>query len=163
MNKTTVFSDKLFWKWVSSLIGGSNTDHLEFMSRMMTKERCFFGEDNTTSTNNSSIFLHLKKVMPRNYFQEMEYCALAYSTIFTNLFPPLSTHIEQLAYIEWLCYVEPENLTYRDHFLHMLKVAFEGQSMILENKSWLETIAKCQFDSEHFCAWCKNKNILKIK
>ncbi|GAH22762.1 unnamed protein product, partial [marine sediment metagenome] len=33
---------------------------------------------------------------PRGYFREMEYCALAYSTIFGKILPNLAINIEQL-------------------------------------------------------------------
>ena len=160
MDQEITISNESFWTWVSSLIEGGESDCINFMSRMIDERRYFANETNTLNPSSDfSMFCHLKKVMPKDYFREMEYCALAYSTIFEKLFPPLSKHIEQLAYIEWLCYMEPEHLNYRDHFVHMLKVAFVCHVILSSSKAWSDNIMDWQFNSEHFSNWCTKQKI----
>jgi hypothetical protein len=66
--------------------------------------------------------------------------------------------VDQLAYIEWLLYTEPGDLQYRDHFVHMFKVAFAG-AQLLSAGNVLSKISQCQLNSVHFLEWCSGEKI----
>jgi len=158
MTKQITFSNKTFWRWINGIV--KNDINVNYFDKMIEVEYyATVRKIRDSSENRISIFQKLKEAMPPNYFQEMEYCALAYSVVFGKVFPPLTQHIEQLAYIEWLLYVEPENLAYRDHFVHMLKVAFICDEIF--NKVLNKDMIKWQFDSTdpHFKEWVKEKKV----
>ncbi|MHB8139002.1 MAG: hypothetical protein ACYDGO_11550 [Smithellaceae bacterium] len=106
------------------------------------------------SKNEKSVMEKLRNCLPINYFNEVHYCISVYSTIMGKLLPPLVSTMEQLAYIEWLQFVEPMHNNYRDHLIHMFKVAFTCDT-ILSNTAFLETVATKQAESSHFKKWCK--------
>lgn len=154
MTKQATFSNEEFWKWISGLI----KNNVNYFDDMIDVERYATGREFRNNTENKCfIFQKLKDSVPSNYFHEMEYCALAYSVVFGKVFPPLAQHIEELAYIEWLNYVEPEDSDYRDHFVHMLKVTFVCDELF--HKFWNDTMVKWQFDCVHFKRWCKEEKI----
>ena len=160
MSLSIILSDETFWDWVKNKVIEGN---LNYFDKMIDVERYTAGKQfRCDSESNSSIFHKLKDAMPSDYFLEVEYCALAYSVVFGKVFPPLSTHIKQLAYIEWLSYVEPEEPKYRDHFVHMLKVAFVSDHIF--DKVLSEDIVKWEFDSSqeeptHFRKWCDEEKV----
>jgi len=162
MKKEITLSNKKFWVWIKYIIKHNGGKKLDLITKMIDIDHYCI-----TSTvkgekypDNFSIFSYLKKVMPRGYFREMEYCALAYSTIFGKILPNLAINIEQLAYIEWLCYVEPENPNYRDHFVHMLKVAFVYDKIISKNNKIKRKLLKLQFNkSNHFSSWIAQRGL----
>lgn len=116
-----------------------------------------FCEDNCNK--NTSIMETLSTYMPRWYFLEVQFCAMIYAKVFGSVFPPLASQVDQLMYIEWLLYTEPANFGYRDHLVHMFKVAFVGDRL-LANESLLEKIIDWQFSSKHFKRWCEDQNII---
>jgi hypothetical protein len=151
-------SNETFWKWLKDRVILGNIDYFD---NMIDIERYVTGHDfKKNQSQKTPIFYNLKDAIPSDYFLEMEYCALAYAVIFDKVFPPLSQHIEQLAYIEWLHYVEPERPGYRDHFVHVLKVAFVCDEIFRRILS--KNIVDWQFASSrdgHFKAWCKKEKI----
>lgn len=160
METKVILSNDKFWPWVDSIINGKEIECFEFVSRMIDVSRYFTSE--VISDEHSdyfSMFHHLKKVMPKTYFREMEYCALAFSVIFERIFPPLAPHVDQLAYIEWLSYMNPENSRYRDHFVHMLKVAFVCDRIIAQNETLSRSIVSWQINAAHFKRWHKREGI----
>ena len=110
------------------------------------------------SLAHSKIMDNLSLVMPRRYFLEVQYCAKAYATLFGKLFPALAVYVDQLAYIEWLLYTEPDNPGYRDHLVHMFKVAFVCEQFLSVNHL-LTKVVDSQFQSDHFLAWCDMQEI----
>jgi hypothetical protein len=161
MKNEIVLSNKAYWAWIKYIIKKNGGRKLDIISKMIDRDNCMTSKvKGEKYPDNFSIFSHLKKVMPREYFHEMEYCALAYSTIFGKILPNLAKNIEQLAYIEWLCYVEPENPHYRDHFVHMLKVAFVYDKIISTNRIIKSKLVKLQFDkSNHFSSWVAQRGL----
>lgn len=161
MKKEIILSNMTYWDWIEDIIKKNGGDKLDLLTKMININHFMTSKvKGEKYPDNFSIFFHLKKVMPRSYFREMEYCALAYSTIFGKILPDLAKNIEQLAYIEWLCYVEPENPNYRDHFVHMLKVAFVYDKIISENKKIENKLVKLQFDkSQHFSSWIAQRRL----
>lgn len=158
MAKEIILSKDTFWDWVALIIKNSEESIFSSMYQKSEFVPYLTELNNSQRDDDFSIFQSLKERMPREYFREMEYCALAFSKIFQTVFPPLARQVEQLAYIEWLCYVEPENPEYRDHFVHMLKVAFLCQKVI-ENKKAFSRIVNWQFGSKHFIRWYKKERI----
>ena len=161
MKKEIVLSNKAYWAWIKYIVKENGGSKLDIISEMIDRDNCMTNKvKGEKYPDNFSIFSYLKKVMPRGYFLEMEYCALAYSTIFGKILPDLAKNIEQLAYIEWLCYVEPQNPNYRDHFVHMLKVAFVYDKIISINNKLKNKLVKMQFDkSQHFCSWIAQRRL----
>ena len=159
--KVIKLSNKAYWAWIRNIIVNNGGSKLDIISDMIDIKNCMTSKVKEKKYSDKfSIFFYLKKVMPRSYFREMEYCALAYSTIFGKLLPNLAKNIEQLAYIEWLCYVEPENPNYRDHFVHMLKVAFVYDKIISENNEIKNKLMELQFNkSNHFSRWITQRRL----
>lgn len=106
----------------------------------------------------SKIMDNLSLAMPRRYFLEVQYCAKAYATFFSSVLPTLASHVDQLAYIEWLLYTEPGNPGYRDHLVHMFKVAFVC-AQLLSVENLLSTAVNSQFKADHFLSWCDRQKI----
>lgn len=106
----------------------------------------------------SSIMNNLSKCVPRRYFLELQYCASVYTAVFGKIFPPFVSHVEELAYIEWLLYTESKHLPYRDHLVHMFKVA-QCSDLLLSSPKLLEKTNAAQFTSPHFMEWCNDRLI----
>ena len=160
--KKIILKDTEFWDWMdgdnkydkAGLVGYTDmiveligrAGYLSWMSNQ--------GE----SLEHSKIMNNLSLIMPRRYFLEVQYCAKAYATLFGKLFPTLAVHVDQLAYIEWLLYTEPDNPGYRDHLVHMFKVAFVCEQFLSVNHL-LTKVVDSQFKSEHFLEWCEMQEI----
>lgn len=160
--KKIILKDTRFWDWMdgdnkynkAGLVGYTDmiveligrADYLSWMSNS--------GEN----PEHSKIMNNLSLVMPRKYFLEVQYCAKAYATLFGKLFPTLAVYVDQLAYIEWLLYTEPDNPGYRDHLVHMFKVTFVCEQFLSVSRL-LTKVVDNQFQSEHFLAWCEMEEI----
>jgi len=163
-------NENVFWGWMhpnpTSITSDKNKGaaggidvYLEWISKNEVDSGYIvesFCEDNWNK--NTSIMETLSTYMPRWYFLEVQFCAMIYAKVFGSVFPPLATQVDQLMYIEWLLYTEPDNFRYRDHLVHMFKVAFVGDRL-LANESLLEKIIDWQFGSKHFGEWCIDQNI----
>ena len=160
--KTLVLNDELFWEWISSYDNlpdkGINT-YLKALSANISGTD-FISEllDYVDDQKTSSIMDNLSFGMPRKYFLEIQFCASTYARIFGTIFPPLASQVDQLAYIEWLLYTEPGYRGYRDHLVHMFKVAFVCDHLMAVRKL-SDKLVKWQFESQHFLRWCKNRRI----
>lgn len=160
--KDIILNDTEFWDWMdgdnkydkAGLTGYTDmiiqligcADYLSWMSNQ------------GGSLAHSKIMNNLSFVMPRRYFLEVQYCAKAYATLFGKLFPTLAVYVDQLAYIEWLLYTEPDNPGYRDHLVHMFKVAFVCEQFLSVDRL-LTKVVDSQFKSEHFLTWCDMQEI----
>lgn len=160
--KKIILKDARFWDWMdgdnkynkAGLVGYTDiiveligrADYLSWMSNP------------GKSLEHSKIMNNLSLIMPRRYFLEVQYCAKAYATLFGKLFPTLAVHVDQLAYIEWLLYTEPDNPGYRDHLVHMFKVAFVCEQFLSMNRL-LTKVVNSQFQSKHFLEWCDMQEI----
>ena len=160
--KKIILKDTRFWDWIdgdnkynkAGLVGYTDiiveligrADYLSWMSNP------------GKSLEHSKIMNNLSLIMPRRYFLEVQYCAKAYATLFGKLFPTLAVHVDQLAYIEWLLYTEPDNTGYRDHLVHMFKVAFVCEQFLSMNRL-LTKVVNSQFQSKHFLEWCNMQEI----
>jgi len=155
-------SDKSFWHWLD-------------MNNQATKKGIYKYIDMITSslsdnsyivhmvneldyTNNSNIMEKLSSYIPRDYFLELHYCISIYATIFGKILPPLISYVDELGYIEWLLYTETEFPNYRDHLVHMFKVAFVCDRL-LSFGDILSKVIECQFNSKHFKDWCEKLRI----
>jgi hypothetical protein len=160
-----VLNNELFWNWVSGLFTTNTGDRINNYLKCISSleiDQTYLIENiqkGSTNSNYSLILRKLKDCIPPYYFLEIQYSILAYSTIFSKIFPPLVKHIEQLAYIEWLLCVEPEKTNYRDHLVHMFKVAFVCDSFIYNNDGFLKQLISYQFESNHFNKWLKDRNL----
>jgi hypothetical protein len=167
-----ILSDKDFWEWMqptgtdgvshpSSLL--KNSSHHEYYLKILAKLMAppdyiaHFGEIRGRSNNAKTIAMLIERV-PRWYFLELQYCMATYARIFGTLFPVMLGDIGELSYIEWLLYVEPEHAEYRDHLVHMFKVAYTGAKLLSIPKI-LEKVTEEQFCSGHFVDWCGKKDI----
>ncbi len=163
MNNTSneiILDDKSFWKWMEISHAG-DTDGINKYLKIIAdnevdKEYVVELMKQDIPKKTSSIMNNLRQCMPRSYFEEIQFCAGTYATILGKIFPPLVPQIDQLAYIEWLLYTEPGYLGYRDHLVHMFKVAFVGYKLF---PKLMSDIVEWQFSSEHFHSWCKKSNI----
>lgn len=154
------------WKWMAIGKSKDDTKTLDYYLRIIAHNQV--NEDYIIKLKKENYFKqpddimkNLSLMMPREYFLELQFCAKTIAAVFGTVFPPLASHIEQLAYIEWLLYTEPGYTKYRDHLVHMFKVAFAGDRLL---SIFLERICLFQFQSPHFKKWIKGKfNISVIK
>lgn len=151
-------NDGGFWKWLFPQDNGGINEILKIMS--LHKNDNYYVLEGSSSSRAESLLImsNLRKKMPKKYFLEVHQSATAYSIIFSQVYPALAAKVYQLAYVEWLMYTEPGHKKYRDHLVHMFKVAYAIDSL-LKNEHLLHSITKWQFESRHFVAWCKKKDI----
>ena len=155
-------NNSVFWRWMtpgSTTLGTGLYAFIDNLTRY-TGETGYIAArfDERPFGSASGIMENLSLTMPREYFLELQFCASTYATFFGKVFPPLASHVDELAYIEWLLYMEPGHRPYRDHLVHMFKVAFVADQL-LSIKELLSAIAEAQFGSEHFCEWCQTRSI----
>ena len=161
--ETKTLTDELFWNWVAN--NGSMSDRgINAYLRTIACNQLDTGYivelmHEYDYREPSKIMENLSFCIPRWYFLEIQFCAKMYATVFGKVFPPLVSQVDQLAYIEWLLYTEPSSLRYRDHLVHMFKVAFVGDQLLAIRKL-LSRISSWQFSSSHFISWCKERKIL---
>ncbi len=157
-----ILKDDLFWKWMDiddpKLVGGIPSYLKIITDRLIDVRYGFEGLDIDGFQNESVSMENLSLCVPREYFLEIQYCAKVYATMFGKVFPPLAGHVDQLAYIEWLLFTEPGYLRYRDHMVHMFKVAFVCDGL-LSVEALLNRAIEWQFNSEHFQYWCNDHKI----
>ena len=153
-------NDEHFWDWMipQEPNGGIYAYIKPFATNQLDSGYLLESLNEDSIQGPSRIMENLDRCMPREYFLEIQYCAKTYATMFSKVFPPLASHVDQLAYIEWLLYTETDNLNYRDHLVHMFKVAFAGDQL-LSHSSIVEIMLNKQFRSEHFQRWCENWKI----
>lgn len=151
-----------FWQWLSYDGGLDNIGYyirkIEEWVQHPEYLLCFDEDEQSVSDSEPMIMDNLARLMPRRYFLEIQFCAKVYATIFGRLFPPLVKQVEQLAYVEWLLYVEPGYMRYRDHLVHMFKVAYICHQLLSDTDLRCHVYSK-QFESEHFKEWCKERSI----
>ena len=164
-NYSKILSDDKFWDWMhnSKPEKGhraikNNVSYMEELSGMMVPTAYLVYLPHN-SKNNAQTMTMLSKRIPRKYFLELQYCMTIYAKIFGTLFPEMLENISDLAYIEWLLYVEPDNEKYRDHMIHMFKVAYIC-SHLISIPGMLKKITLNQFSSKHFQEWCKSQGII---
>lgn len=135
----------------------SNNAHLILLSQMMENhwDSIALGLNVTASEKGANTLDKLSRQIPRGYFLEVQYCLASYASVFASLFPPMISHLDNLAYIEWLLYMEPDFEKYRDHLVHMFRVAFLCNRLIGMDII-LNKVRDFQFTSEHFISWCRN-------
>ena len=157
-----ILNNQNFWNWIKGIYTKEENGINQYIdiikNNLIDSEFIVKRIYNYPQTDYSEIMRKLKQCIPKEYFLEIQYCISVYSSILGKLFPHLLNHIDQIAYIEWLLYMEPSNIDYRDHVVHMFKAAYLG-AQILANNKILEIITNCQFKSEHFNDWCKKHNI----
>jgi hypothetical protein len=160
--KMIIFNNTMFWKWMDGHdpYDGAGLDaYTDMIVDLVGGEGYLTRISNLGATSeHSKIMDNLSLAMPRRYFLEVQYCAKAYATFFSSVLPTLAPHVDQLAYIEWLLYTEPGNPGYRDHLVHMFKVAFVC-TQLLSVESLLSTAVDAQFKSKHFLSWCESQKI----
>lgn len=156
-------NNKELWNWLDRNQGIE--PYLQSISNHILDKSYIVGQRYEAHTNSqpSKIMNQLSLIVPREYFLELQYCAKAYATIFSKIFPGLATCIDELIYIEWLLYVEPSTLRYRDHLVHMFKVAYAGDRF-MSNEALLSKIVERQFAKpdngkceSHFRLWLKER------
>jgi hypothetical protein len=158
------------WKWLAlgrdSKIGSHIDDYLELIAKYQAHDGYIVKLMKHNQQDAGDTMKNLSQFMPRKYFLEIQYCAETFARVFGQVFPPLLPHVEQLAYIEWLLYTEPGYKKYRDHLVHMFKVAFVGDCF-LNDKKFIRELTYKQFKPGHFRDWCKYKRFnisaLRIK
>ena len=155
-------NNKNLWDWVDSdfQFGDIGLDsYLSDIVELMGSSEYLSLTPPLESARLSGIMENLSLTMPRKYFLEIQYCTKAYASIFGSLFPSLIQNVDQLAYIEWLLYTEPGDPGYRDHLVHMFKVAFTC-SQLIDDNGFLKKTISTQFESNHFLEWCDKHELL---
>lgn len=159
-------NDEDFWGWLKN--PGTDSENIDGYLRLIASNQenpeyvIKLKKENDLNRSTDNIMRNLSRWMPREYFLELQFCAKTFAGICGTIFPPLVSHIEQLAYIEWLLYMEPGYLKYRDHLVHMFKVAFAGDRF-LANEDIINKIYKCQSGETekngHFNGWLKENRL----
>lgn len=158
-----------FWKWMSlgaadGRPGGnciprkSNKEYVQLLSLMMEGHwgSIAFNRPAGEAAKGIRTLDRLSRCIPRKYFVELLYCLAAYSSVFATLFPSMLPHLDNLAYIEWLLYMETDDERYRDHLVHMFQVAY-ACDRIMQLRIIRQKCLKFQFSSQHFLKWCQEQ------
>ena len=166
MNSVSLSKDS-FWEWMSperlieepgcpGSLPESNKGYVHLLSLMMNSESLTLNIPIARNTKGARTLDSLSRHIPRKYLLELQYCLAAYGSVFATLFPNMLSHLDNLSYIEWLLFMEPDNEKYRDHLVHMFQVAFVCQQLMQ-----LKVIRKqgldLQFSSKHFVEWCQER------
>jgi len=149
------YNNKEFWEWMRYLPGSRNcyAQYIEDIAGMMTSHTSgHVAYASRLSIAPSSFIRELWDSVPIWYYEEMLYCAQAYSILFGSLFPRLVENVEELAYLEWLLYTEPGYRKYRDHLVHMFKVAHVCDKWVKQRRL-LNNLTRLQLKSRHFQEW----------
>lgn len=158
-----------FWEWLDlgtfiqnlndpDFLPKSNNDHVHLLSMMMENHWESIALNRHTDASSKSIKTldSLSRHVPRKYLLELQFCLAAYSSVFATLFPPMISHLDNLVYIEWLLHMEPDDEKYRDHLVHMFRVAFVCNSL-MQKEAIAQKVRECQFSSTHFLKWYREK------
>lgn len=158
-----------FWKWMS--LGTcsekpraayfqpkSNNDHVHLLSMMMENhwESIALNRHTGESSKSAKTLDSLSRHVPRKYLLELQFCLAAYSSVFATLFPSMLSYLDNLPHIEWLLHMDPDNEKYRDHLVHMFRVAFFCNRLI-QLEAICQKAREYQFSSTHFLKWCQEK------
>ncbi len=159
--------EQSFWEWMSlslkkpgnsNVLPESNKGYVRLLSLMMHNswESIALNRPAGGSPKGARTLDRLSRHIPRNYLLEIQFCLAAYSSVFATLFPSMLSHLDDLSYIEWLLHMEPDHERYRDHLVHMFRVAF-----VCERLMQLQVVhqkgIEFQFSSTHFLEWCQEK------
>ena len=157
-------NDELFWEWGSLSSNGLSKDSaLGILDNALNNgsiDRSFLmnGSIQLPNCEHSDVVAKLRDCVPRKYFEELYYCASLYTSIFGRILPSMVSFVDELLYIEWLLYTEPENPRYRDHLVHMFKVAFTS-CRFLSSKEFVRKMIERQLTSEHFIGWAQKNDV----
>ncbi|MFB3886931.1 MAG: hypothetical protein ACE144_17030 [Thermodesulfobacteriota bacterium] len=158
-----------FWDWMSISASASwpqgeifrpqsNSNYVHLLSTMMEDHWHSIAQVRHAggSPKSARTLDLLSRHIPRKYFLELQFCLAAYSSVFATLFPSMLSHLDNLCYIEWLLHMEPDDEKYRDHLVHMFRVAFVCDRLMQLQVIHQNAIA-FQFSSTHFLKWCEEK------
>jgi hypothetical protein len=161
--------DNSFWEWLNLGITAqkkedryfrpnSNGDYVRLLSLLMQNHWDSIALNKHVGGISKSIRTldRLSRYIPRKYFLELQFCLASYSSIFATLFPSMLSHLDNLPYIEWLLYMEPDDERYRDHLVHMFRVAFVCDRLI-QLLAIRQKAEEFQFSSSHFMEWCQER------
>lgn len=161
MTTLITIDNENFWAWMDGE-GPDAKDGLggciQMIADLMSAEHVTTAYHNGITPGYSDIMDKLGHGMPRWYFLEIQYCIKAYATFLGSIIPSLSQNVDQLGYIEWLLYSEPGNPGYRDHVVHMFKVAFLCTKILTMEVLLSKTVHR-QFKAKHFMKWCHDQKI----
>ena len=156
-----------FWEWMCpegsvetdesiGFLPASNKGYAHLLSAMMNRESITLNRSVAGSPKGARTLDSLSRHIPRKYLLELQFCLAAYSSVFATLFPSMLSHVDNLSYIEWLLYMEPDNESYRDHLVHMFRVAFVCQRF-MQLQAVHQRCMEYQFSSTHFLEWCQKR------
>ena len=156
-----------FWEWMSlgisvkepgnsDFLTESNKGYVHLLSLMMQNhwESIALNRHAGGSPKSARTLDRLSRHIPRKYLLELQFCLAAYGSVFATLFPSMLSHLDNLPYIEWLLYMEPDNERYRDHLVHMFRVAFVC-NRLMQLRAIRQKALEYQFSSMHFLKWCR--------
>lgn len=168
MNSIRLDEDS-FWEWMSlgisikeprnsDFLPESNKGYVHLLSMMMQNhwESISLNRHAGGSPKSARTLDSLSRHIPRKYLLELQFCLAAYSSVFATLFPSMLSHLDNVPYIEWLLHMEPDNERYRDHLVHMFRVAFVC-NRLMQLQAIRQKAREFQFSSTHFLEWCQEK------
>jgi hypothetical protein len=82
----------------------------------------------------------MRPLVPAWYWHRLRFAAFHYHTFWASFWPAFARTTDEICFVEWLLHMEPGNLNYRDHILHMFKVACLG-TWLLEDDSFADLLA----------------------
>lgn len=164
-------SEDSFWEWMrlgisvkepenNYFLPESNKGYVHLLSMMMQNhwESIALNRLPGGSPKGARTLDRLSRHIPRRYLLELQFCLAAYGSVFATLFPSMLSHLDNLPYVEWLLHMETDNERYRDHLVHMFRVAFVCDRL-MQLQAIRQKASEFQFSSTHFLKWCQEKLI----
>lgn len=158
------FSNSYLWRWMSQQprnnvheqlrgwLSTSGAGKAEIIHGLSPDFLAWFGPV-THDTYREEVW-KISRYVPPWLWHQMFYCGQRYYDFFVRIWPSLARVATDLVYLDWMLYVEPVNMKYREHLVHMFKVACVG-TWFLDDLDFLSEITQSQFNSQRFHNWLK--------
>ncbi|KKL97071.1 hypothetical protein LCGC14_1838170, partial [marine sediment metagenome] len=152
-----IFTNKRLWKWMSGPLTGWLNLKPGPLAGLTPAVLASFPKP--AQPVNRRKIRQMGRYVPHWLWRQMQFCSKWYHDFFVRFWPELAGLAWNLLYMEWLLYVEPGYMKYREHLAHMFKVAFVAHSL-LDCDAFADEVANHQFDeSPHFKNWASRNAV----
>ena len=133
-----VFNDSYLFEWIDGSLDQRKQNSFSnwfddsegFLGGIKPFPPLEFGSWAPSNEDVAKKISEMRLVVPPWYWHRLRFCAFHFFTFWNFLWPGFAEVTNEMCFLEWLLHVEPGNLKYRDHLLHMFKVACIGTWLI---------------------------------